>query len=377
MKRLTRAVALSVMLSLFLSLTLNAHAAKKSDQPAYGPAGGFIYRYKNEIQERFNNNGKWQKKDSRKESSFDPIRVSSFRNINSLSTDANHSNIVFEYAFRKGYPKDIENRVRIQSVEAAKKLSRFFEKKIQIKLVGITEKDIDFVENELPSIVPQDSYGDSLEILKDYGTVYQFYSRGGTGGGSAGYSSARGYGYYLSHTSSLATLKTLWPTVAPHEMTHVLQDFYTRDVSNPYGEGGPKSKINGHLIEGSANTVGMALAYSNLGWYSDEMDRILKMDIRDFVNKYPINNIDDAVKFIKDIETRDSERTMRFSYSAGQLVWEFYIAKYGFEKYVELLKNVRTAENFDENLKSTIGKDRDSFYLEAADYVLRTWKRLS
>ena len=46
-------------------------------------------------------------------------------------------------------------------------------------------------------------------------------------------------------------------------------------------------------------------------------------------------------------------------------------------KFVELLKNMKSTENFNANLEKTIGKNRETFYIDAADYLYKTWKRLS
>jgi hypothetical protein len=121
----------------------------------------------------------------------------------------------------------------------------------------------------------------------------------------------------------------------------------------------------------------MALGFETLGWYSDEMDRILKRDIQNFRSWKKMENIDDAVAFIKAIEERTEDRNSSFSYSAGQVVWEYFVGKYGVNKFVEFLRNIPKTEDFNENLKTTIGKDKDAFYREAGEYLLKTWKRLA
>ena len=354
-------------------------AAKCSNActPALGPSGGFIYRYVKGVQQRKGINNRWQKSDSRKESLFDPIRTAAYKSINSLAIDSNHQNIEFEDLIRPSFPKPIAEIVRLQAKEAAKRISPLLDSRIKVKLIGITEKDQLFVDNELPTIVPRTAYGESLEILTDYVSLERFYNRGGTGGGFAGYSEEKGYGFYAAHTSSLATLDSYWPEVPPHEMAHVLQNYLIRNNGNMYGEGDPRSKVNGHLMEGSANTLGMAFAFKNIGWYNDEMDRLLARDIQSTRGAIPMKNINDAVAFIKDIEKRDTERRNQFVYSAGQFIWEYYIGAYGVDKFIELLKNMKSTENFNENLKATIGKDREAFYQEAGAYLLKNWQRLS
>jgi hypothetical protein len=374
--RLSTLVAISVLLASFNN---GAVAAKKSTTPAIGPTGGYVYRYQDGVQQRLDSAKKWQKKDSRKEKSFDPIRVAAYKSINSLAVDPAHANIEFEDQIRASFPKEIATLIRLQSKEVAKRFSPLFDTKVKIKLIGVTEKDQDFVKNELPKIVDQNGYGGEFlqDLLKDYVSRERFYSRAGTGGGSAGYENDKGYAYYLAHTSTLATSATYWPEVAPHEMTHVLQGVLTRDSGNMYREGDPRSKVTGHYIEGSANTIGMALGFANLGWYSDEMDKLLARDIKYFKNKVAMNSTSDAVKLIKEIEGRDSELRGQLSYSAGQIVWEYFIATYGMDKFIEFMRNMKDTDTFNDNIKKTIGKDKEAFYQDAAVYLYKTWKRLS
>jgi hypothetical protein len=157
----------------------------------------------------------------------------------------------------------------------------------------------------------------------------------------------------------------------------MLQGILANGFASDYPEGHPNAKMHGHLIEGSANTLGMALGFETLGWYSDEMDRLLKRDIQSFRSWKKMANVDDAVEFIKAIEERTNDQNSSFSYSAGQVVWEYFVGKYGINKFVEFLRNVPKTQNFNENLKATIGKDREAFYQEAGAYLLKNWQRLS
>jgi hypothetical protein len=371
-----------LFLALALSLTQTpAISASKSNSksvtPAIGPTGGYIYRYVANQQQRKSINNKWQSRDSRKENSFDPIRVSAYKSINSLPGDSNISNIKLDYIVKPGYPKQIEQIVRLQVNKVAARFSPLLSKKETAKIIMITEKDKIWVKNELPSIVPPEYYGGSIEILDWYNTKDRFYSRLGTGGGIAYFIADKGYAFYISHTSSLATMETFWPEVPPHEFSHALQGFLTNGYTDRYPNGHPDSNWNGHLVEGSANTLGMALGFENIGWYSDEMDKLLKLDMQRSRSLPRMKNLQDAVDLIKAMEQRNSDGSSQFVYSGGQFVWEFFIGTYGIEKYIALLKNMPSSANFNENLKATIGKDREAFYQEAGAYLLKNWQRLS
>ena len=347
---------------------------------ATGPTRRMIYRVIDGKQQRLSSARDWLNADVRKEKEFDPIRIAAYKSISETTADPTLANIEFEFFIRPSYPKEVAEVVKAQSLKVATKISPLLDKKIKLKLILLTEKDQSFIDGELKNIVPNSDFTGGLQILSSYGSLQGFYSRGGTGGGTAAYLPEYNIGYYLGHTSSFATLETFWPQVPPHELAHVLQGVLARGFGgNGYGEGDPRAKWHGHLIEGSANTIGMALGFENLGWYSDEMDLILRNNISEAAVKlrYPMKTNADAVFLMKEIEKREVGYRESLSYSAGQIIWEYYIGKFGFSKFIELMKNVPLTDSFDENLKKTIGLDREEFYEAAAPYMLATWKRLS
>ena len=354
--------------------TTQAPVKVASTVPQIGKAGGYIYRYLNGKQERQHDDGEWYSADQRADSTFDPIRVAAYKSINALTPDESHQRISFTYVIRDSYPKDISSTIRYQVEKVAKVFSNSLDQNLPITVYMVTEQDRKYINEELPSLIPGFSPY-SMSILDDYVSLQRFYSRGGTGGGQAGYIDQQGRGFYLANTSSLAELDTYWPEVPPHEMAHVFQFFFARGSSGGNGEGNPDSKWHGHLIEGSANTIGMALGFETLGWYHDEMDKLLQRTIKN--QSFKMNTEADAVTLINEIQKRDTELRNEFSYAAGQIVWEYFIGKYGIEKYIELLKNVPRTENFNLNLQATIGKSREAFYEEAGVYLFATWKRLS
>ncbi len=355
----------------------------KSAEPityAFGPAGRLQYQYVNGKQQRLSSKREWATTDSRSDSNFHPIRVAAYKSIRSLKKDPKLSNVTFDYIIQPNFPMPIADAIKQQSAITASYLSPLLQKPLEIKLILVTEKDKDFIDKKLGEIVPNPNWLGALQIMDDYGTIESFYSRSGTGGGTAFYLSDKGYAYYIGHTSSLATLETYWPEVAPHEMAHVIQGVLSQggDPSQQqYGEGHPLGKWTGHLIEGSANTLGMAIGFDTLGWYSDEMDRLLEQDIKYLKSKVQMKTTKDAINLITKIEKREDEISGALSYSAGQFLWEYFVGKYGASKLMELYSNIPKTGNFNENIKATIGISKENFYKDAAPYMLANWQRLS
>ena len=356
---------------------------------AIGPGSRMVYQFVDKKLQRLNQFEVWQDKDGRAESDFDPIRVAAYKSISSLAMDESHKNINIEYYIRPSFPTKIADSIKLQVTETAKIISPLLNKPMVFKLILVTEKDRKFILDELPKIAPNVEWKGSnssfqTPTLDAYETYDGFISMTGTGGGLADYLPNENIGYYIGHTSSLATMKTYWPEIAPHEFTHVVQGWFANGFASNYPDGHPKAKWSRHLIEGSANTVGMAMGFDQLGWYADEMDLLLRRSIEygrgenysNFDQLFPMKNTSDAVELIRTLEAAQGRWQQDLSYSAGQFIWEFYIGKYGFDKYIELLTSLQK-NSFNDGLKKTIGLNKDQFYQEVAPYLLANWQRLS
>ena len=348
----------------------------KSDKPGFGPAHRYQYQYVDGVLQRKNEFGNWQSDDSRATTSFDPIRVAAYKAIRSKHSTSADAKIVVTEHITEAYPAELSAAIKLEINDFVNYLSPYLNQTLNMNLILVTEKDKNYVKTDLPKILDVNYYGD-LPILNEYTDKESFYRRSGTGGGMAGFDKSTNLGFYLGHTSSLAQMETYWPEIAPHEMSHAVQFFLARGYQNSCDEGTECGKWHGHLTEGSANVVGMAIAFPNLGWYSDEMNKILKSDIERYGAVVQMKNESDAVDLFKRIESRTTELSDSFSYSAGQVLWEYYIATYGFQKWIDLYSNLPKTDNFNENLKATIGIDKQTFYRKAAPYFLSVWTRLA
>jgi hypothetical protein len=384
MKKTVKGIALlsSVVISLTsLSFIESATAAEKTalkiSKPAITKYQRYIYRYQNGVMQRKSIDGKFVSTDTRKESAFDPIRVAAYKSVMQSIANKNSSNLNVKYVIRPNYPTVLSASIKLSFDKVAKQFGDYFPAGTPVTVVMITEKDKDFIQKELPSIVDQNATGDAWQIASRYLSKSEWENSSASGGGSAGFfkgpEQSKG-GFYLSHTASYATMETYWPEVAPHEFAHILQGVFEKDLSFSSREEYQK-KLPQHYVEGSANTLGHILAYPNLGWYSDDADLTIKRYSNGVKRWKPVNTKANMISLLEATEKSTPDQAFDASYSIGQLFYEWLIGTYGFDDFILLIKNIGQTSSFDENMKTTYGITKAQAYEKAAPYMLRAWKK--
>ena len=362
-----------------LSPTHATTSKSAATKPGFGPAGRIEYKFVNDRMLRKSAAGKWLATDTRQPKDFDPIRAAAYKSMWSKVKVAQSSRVVLQLYRAPNYPKPLAAILEKQISDYSKLVSPFLDRDLPFDLLLISEKDKTHFDGKLPESIEPGFYNQSLTNLARYATKESFRSSSATGGGTANYLQGKTSAFGIMTTASFADVTTYWPQIVNHELTHALQFFLAEGVQNGTGgpEGSPNAKWNGHFLEGSAQTVGMATAFPQIGWYSDEVDLSLRSTIKAFSKEVSIKNNKDAIAFFNTIEKREQGPSGEFAYAAGQILWEFYIGTYGFDKLLELYKNLPTTTNFNENLLKTIGINKEQFYKAAAPYFLRTWVRVS
>ncbi len=374
-------VTISFMALSILSVPGQALAVEKAttkiSKPAISKYQRYIYRYQNGVMQRKNVDGKFVSADTRKESAFDPIRVAAYNSVMQSIAGKNSSNLNVKYVIRPNYPATLSAAIKLSFDKTVKQFGDYFPAGTPVTVIMVTEKDKDFIQKELPSIVDQNATGDVWQFASRYLTKSEWENSSASGGGSASFfrgpEQSKG-GFYLSHTASYATMDTYWPEVAPHEFTHILQGVFVKDLSfNSQDE--YQKKLPQHYVEGSANTLGHILAYPNLGWYSDDADLTIKRYSNGVKRWKPVNTPANMVDLLVATEKGTPDQAFEASYSIGQLFYEWLIGTYGFDKFITLIKNIGPTNSFDENMKTTYGITKAQAYEKAAPYMLRAWKK--
>ena len=139
-----------------------------------------------------------------------------------------------------------------------------------------------------------------------------------------------------------------------------------------------KVYIPSSLIEGSANTLGSSILVQHVGWYSDMMDWHLGRYKRNG-KITSISSAGEAIDLMKATKSWYLEPTGLgdLNYPLGQLIWEFYISKYGMRSYLDLFDNIEKYGEFDIALQKTENISESDFYTSAAPYVMKAFNAVT
>jgi hypothetical protein len=333
----------------------------------------FVYRITNGVLERrIYESDSYTSVDSRPEREFDPIRVKAYGEITGIPRTVGHPRIEILYSITENYPKDHAEAIKLGVTFAAEKFSLLFDENIKTSVVLVTEKDKEFVRNNVGRLSRPDDVAGTLANLDRYvqNSIH-------VGSGSAGFN-RRGTGFmggtYVGTFPSYLGVEYLWPEIATHEMAHVLQMYYISKREFRSEEAWLRAAPV-HFTEGSANTIGHALAVQNLGWYSDESDYTIKRYMSGFRGNNKMETEAEVLEMLERTISRSDPLYAEMAYPVGQVLWEFIIGTYGFDAYMKFLKNVSILPGYEENLKDVTGLSKLELYKSAAPYIISTWKR--
>ena len=354
---------------------------KLEDKPAQAPdlnqgiirGENYVYRFLSGELQRLAIDGKtFTSTDSRIALSFDDIRVSAFKEMQRLSESNDPMAIELSFKISENYPVEVASAVKLQARSAAKKLSYFLEERISITFILVTEKDVDFLKTNFGKFNRDDELQTIIENMKDYK-----FGTSTTGGGFGGYgideNNASG-GSVVIFYPSYQSMEKYYPEIVPHEMTHVIQQYFQTGATNTQQD--YFRKLSKNYIEGSANLLGFGLSLENLGWYSDDSDLTFIQYWKNWHGSNRMANSEDVISILNSTASFNNRDFFFLAYPIGHLFWEFVIAKYGIDSYSKFLKNIKLADSYEQNLLMSVGKSKKELYLQAAPYILKVWQRL-
>lgn len=316
----------------------------------------------------------WTTKDSRSAKNFDPIRAQSFNAIKAFGKNQKLPATEIDWLFTKNVQPSLVKMYKKLNTDALTYWQSQIVNPLPYRMVVGTEKDrTEFKailsETEIsPTSLPMiNSFFDRYANLKDYEKVRP------VGGGSpvkdiliAG---KKEVFQVLYHVGSFTTDTKVFATTPAHEITHVLQTQRSNNIG--YSNNMPPS-----LWEGSAVLFGSGIPMSNVAWYSDELDHQLMRFLSNFAKKTPMKSETDAINLLITAEKTAPEIAYEAGYYVGAILFEWLIAKYGVEKYLDLLDNTATAPSFNDAMTKTYGISKDEIYKKAAPHVLKNYQRV-
>jgi hypothetical protein len=327
----------------------------------------------------------WTTEASRPGQLIDPIREKAFEEIQKYSKAAVSKPGVVNFAFGPNVDSGVEATYRKYFNSSI----RFFESRIPagtvLNVIVTTEKDDEFTKNTLVKFLGDQTQAN--EFFNRYEpNIRQFNALGKqwSGGGSvSGYGPGKPLLYFGYVCSCFNSEDILMPNVS-HEITHYFQMATTPTVKKQNFIGTYPNWVEGKvfipssLMEGSANTLGAAVLVQNVGWYSDMMD----WNLGRYKNNGKIKSIsstEEAVSLMKATKSWNLEPLGlgELNYSLGQIIWEFYIATYGMESYMNLFDNIEKYGDIEAALLKTENISESDFYQNAAPYVMKAFNAVT
>jgi hypothetical protein len=326
--------------------------------------------------ENFNNCKpcKWTNADGRKSRNFHPIRAKAFEEIKKFGRQTPSPLPKIDWNFTQSVQPDLK-KVMIKLNEQAMK---YWSSTINSDTPYLVIAGEDKSRAELAKLLEQTAKGsDQLGAFNSFFDRYQSLPKWEKarplGGGQAIIDADKVNGKKLFlvtyHVASFTSEKTFFFTTPAHEVTHIFQSFSSNEVG--YEKDMPIS-----LWEGTAVLFGAGISMPNLGWYSDELDHVMMRFLTGNDRSVQMRSNADAVKLLIAAEDPRTAIGNSAGYNVGPLLFEWFVAQYGVEKFVSLVQATASASSFDEALKQTIGLSKDQLYESAAPYVLKSYQRV-
>ena len=370
-------LCLAVLGSSILAISpVQASEACKFVGEAKGPDG------KQSACVRVNGNYSWvnyPKKKINKLSSYEKTKLKAYQEIRKAISKKPLQNIKLQYSISESISSELKKEF-IQKTEIASQLyDQFFTQPEIINVYFQTNKDQNYIRNH--PLMGRDA-SDFDQWFKDWDTGT---NRNHLIGLIAKYvefdGKAQGHtGVLISAGSSKASLGLYAQQVVAHEYFHVIQDRYKYQRDKLGYEISPTGFDRYYppiFREGSANTIATAVSMRTFEDYLLFYQIFISANTGTWSPKV-LNDLTSTEKIIETL--KEIEYSKRFpdahwaAYPIGSLVFEWYIAEYGFNAYKKLIFNQEQGIPFEENLKQAAGISLDQLYAKAAPHVLAGFK---
>ena len=309
-------------------------------------------------------------------SAFESVSRKSF-NLIRESWPTKSEKLTIKYHFTENFPKDILDEWKLQASRSVDFYDQFIDSKQIFNVYFVTNKDQAWVE-DLGFWNPENFtffqyWEKGLELSNCQGAMAWFLIRKGSTepelhGGIA--------------ISSAATYKNMSPWcqhVISHEMFHAVQDYW---LSSKQGNRGFASRDAYDLVEmpifreGSADAISTAIGQPNyeryLAAFKSRFGELFKGSVPLLA---AIKDEDELVGYLKKAEIRSQfSEAHEASYFLGMTLFEYAIANYGLNKFIDLVKKQNQNIPFREAFQAVYGFPIDDMYRKSAGHILNAIK---
>ena len=317
---------------------------------------------------------KWTNADGRKLSNFHPVRAKAFEEIKKFGRQPSMPLSNIDWNFTQSVQTDLKKVMTKLNEQGMKYWSSSINSDTPyVVIVGEDKSRPELVKMLGKTNKGSDQLASFNSFFDRYQSLPKWEKARPLGGGQATIDSDATSGkkiFLLTyHVASYTTEKTYFFTTPAHEVTHIFQSSLSNDVG--YSTGMPIS-----LWEGTAVLFGAGISMPNLGWYSDELDHVMMRFLTGHDRSVEMRTNKDAVELLKAAEDPLTDIGTSAGYNVGPLLFEWFVAQYGVQKFVSLVEAAGTASSFDDALKQTIGLSKEQLYESAAPYVLKSYQRV-
>lgn len=316
----------------------------------------------------------WTNKDARNAKSFDPIRAQAFNAIKDFGSKKKLASSTIEWVPTKNVQPSLLKMYKKLNTDAINYWQAELSNPLPYRLLIGTEKDraevktrLSETQNGPSSLQMMNNFFDRYSKLQDYEKARP------VGGGMPAKDTliSNGKDIYLVtyHVGSFTTDQKVFTTTTAHEITHILQMDRSKNIG--YNNDMPPT-----LWEGSAVLFGSGIPMSNVAWYSDELDHQLMRFLSNYATKVPMKTEADAVNLLVKAERTDADVSIEAGYYVGAILFEWLVAKYGVQKFLDLVDATGTAPSFNDSMIKAYGVGKSEIYKQAAPYVLKTYQRV-
>lgn len=328
-----------------------------------------FYRLNQNVLERRSSSGYYFSNDSRSQSSFHPIRVKAYNQIKSLNKSSGHSNVQFIWDIRPEFPIDIQSYLVYQTKNAAEVFNNIFTNKIYVNTLLATEKDVDY------SPVRTSYFTDTYYQLQRFqSTNFNNQLAWITGGGGYWNSQAKLF-FGTPTTAATERYVSNWIQIPAHEFFHIVQHYLFSGRINE-GRSNFNVVVPHHFREGSAVFIGYSVDTPNLGWYSDAMDQRFSLIWSNNNTLSVPKTQDDIINLLLFTENSADQFAFDLAYPLGAFFWEWFVATYGYEQFISLIKDMPNHSSFDDTIKSNYGISKVDLYRLSSAYMLEAINKI-